>query len=184
MWDFEDLTVSCKRWLASEVERTLDALVTSPAHEAWLEKHLDNLFWYWSVDRMKRGKVCRDALAQGGGEGAVFASQQWHTSRARAAHQGVRSKLIRRDHVVPKKILSTILREGGNAEVITQLLERYCFVVLIHADEDAKFNEAGFRQRMPPGWEEQSLLERDPWARYRAIGLDTEVNPRIPASSP
>jgi hypothetical protein len=149
MWNFSPLSLPCQRWLVDEVVRTLNTLKHPPAHAAWLEKHLDNLLWYWSVDRMKAGKVCRDAIAQGGGEGTVFASQ-WHTRMAREAHQGVPSKQIRRDHVVPKKVLRTVLLDAGTVELVMQVLERYCFVVLIHVDEDTKLTEEGFKQKMPP----------------------------------
>jgi hypothetical protein len=183
MTTFEALSLPCKRWLAEEVARSLNALSSDPPHSAWLSKHVDNLLWYWSVDRMRRGRVCRDAIPQGGGEGGVFASAppHWHTRRALDAHQGVRSKLIRRDHVVPKKVLLSILRSDDGAKKIEQVLDRYCFVAFIHVEEDEKLNKAGLKEQMPTGWDTPSLLTRDPWARYRKVGLDAIISPPVPA---
>lgn len=164
-----------QKWLLFNIAKTVSDLRTSPPHKAWLDHQLDTFLWYWSVDRAKNGVMVRDAIAKNGGNGASFDLTSY-THRAREAHQAGASKLIVREHVVPKKQIRKMLLETSTDEAIELLLRRYCFVCYVHSVEDGKLSEKGVKSKMPSGWEASApLLERDPWARYRHAGLIGEV---------
>jgi hypothetical protein len=84
------------------------------------------------------------------------------------------------EHLVPKSYYiqqpSEQLAMQGKLTVydIHELLKKYWKIATITVAEDALLH----RRRMPPNWD-----EIDPLARYRAVGIELELNPYFPIIS-
>jgi hypothetical protein len=85
------------------------------------------------------------------------------------------NRRLKYDHAVPfgivqKKLLE--LSEITNLSV-SAVLEQFCVVALITADEDALLDRLRLGDRMPPDWDEVDKL-----ARYKAAGIEVVKNSR------
>jgi hypothetical protein len=88
------------------------------------------------------------------------------------ARRDDKTKMLRHDHAVPKKILIAELRKlSGTAtpDQIERLLGSYCIGVVITKEEDDLLNDNGHRSTLPGE-------ELDPWARYRKAGIVLRAN--------
>ncbi len=77
------------------------------------------------------------------------------------------------EHAVPFKYLQRELLSLSpvTERAVADTLKKFGTVVLVTKAEDANLNRAGFRSRMPPGWD-----GTDPLARYKALGIDLVEN--------
>ncbi len=77
------------------------------------------------------------------------------------------------DHSVPFKYLQAELLALSEVtvETVATALSRYRAGVLITKEEDARLNAAGYRSKMPKGWD-----GADHFARYKAVGIEIVKN--------
>lgn len=79
------------------------------------------------------------------------------------------------EHVVPRKIITAkwLDTSSPTCEQTLALVQRYTIGCVVLREEDACLTAEGWRQRMPPGFSTPGdPLHDDPWARYRAIGIE------------
>ena len=78
------------------------------------------------------------------------------------------------DHAIPFRYLQEDLLalEDPTEHSVAEGLNRYGVIVLITKDEDRRVSKAGYNSRMPQGWDGV-----DPFARYKAVGIEVLPNP-------
>jgi hypothetical protein len=81
------------------------------------------------------------------------------------------------DHAVPLKYLQDELLNLDNPTTssLAEALNRHSVVVLITKNDDRCLNKAGYRSKMPEGWDGV-----DQFARYKAVGIEVVPNTRSP----
>jgi hypothetical protein len=79
------------------------------------------------------------------------------------------------DHAIPFTYVESELMALAepNPDAVHQILERRLVACLITRDEDRLLTLNGLRSSMPADWDGIS-----PLARYRAVDIETELNPR------
>lgn len=82
---------------------------------------------------------------------------------------------LRHEHVVPRRVMITLLLDDVDVDEsrIRSILQ-LCVGAVITKAEDQGLNAAGYRSRMPDGWD-----GHDVFARYRAAGIEL-VDQRVP----
>jgi hypothetical protein len=59
--------------------------------------------------------------------------------------------------------------EEPTRENVNHVLETMIFAVIVTKEEDQLLNQMGFQKTMPTNWD-----EIDPYARYRAAGIELD----------
>jgi hypothetical protein len=77
------------------------------------------------------------------------------------------------DHAVPFNYLQDELLSLSpvTEQAVARTLEKYGTIVLVTRAEDSRLSGAGYRGKMPPGWD-----GTDPLARYNALGIELVQN--------
>lgn len=87
-----------------------------------------------------------------------------------ARAKGLKRKDVIHEHVVPHSIIMNkllSLKELNN-ENIMDVLEKFYILCAITKEEDRLLNAAGYRSKMPDGWDEET---DSVFARYEAVGI-------------
>ena len=121
---------------------------------------LDNVCWIWSEFE---GKIdgCR-----------------WWSEAALARRADV--KQLRHEHSVPRRVIIRHLLQLSKptSEIVEDILSNWCVGAVVTAEEDRRLAQAGLCMMMPADWD-----QRDPFARYRAVGIVLhECRPPVDAS--
>jgi len=118
-----------------------------------------------------------------GGRHSIYKKAFWVWSEFEGKHQGCiwwsqaaidswttekKLKLLCHEHVVPMSALVHVLESlnDKSAKNIRNVLHKFCVGASILRTEHAHLNTL-FRSKMPPGWGDLPLSQRDPFARYR-----------------
>lgn len=84
--------------------------------------------------------------------------------------KGLKRKDVIHDHVIPHSIVMNkllSLKEPSN-ESIMKVIKKFYILCAITKEEDGLLNSAGYRSKMPDGWNE----EKDSvFARYESVGI-------------
>lgn len=116
------------------------------------------LMWRWTADTMIDGVAKKDSIKT---------NPNFVPATIAATHElleNPKTKLLRHEHVVPLKFLSSyIIKKQMRREDISDLMEKYCKAVIVHLSEDRLLTAAGYRSAMPAGWK----FGDDCYARYR-----------------
>ena len=94
-----------------------------------------------------------------------------------------KAKYLRYDHAIPLKCwLYPLVQKCKKlqCEQILEEIELHDHIRIITKDENEKLNEKGFREKMPPGWDEDKPknISRKDWIkkwideRYQAAGIE------------
>jgi hypothetical protein len=77
------------------------------------------------------------------------------------------------DHAIPFRLLQNelLLLNPVTRNSVARVLNRFDTAVLITPEENERLNKAGYKDKMPDGWDGS-----DPLARYRAVGLELVEN--------
>lgn len=162
--EYRTLKTSEKQWLVHQIAMYLKdaANPASPTH-VW-SSHLIKgaLLWYWTADGLDESGVAkRDAIKRR--PNMLPRTQEADAQIRRGDLDG-----LRHEHAVPRQALFLRLLDLADAPEaqLLELLEGYCFAVVVTKDEDARLS-AVFKQNMPTSrW-----WHGDPLARYRALEL-------------
>lgn len=84
--------------------------------------------------------------------------------------KGLKRKDVIHEHVVPHSIIMNKLLslETLNNENIMSVIERFYILCAITREEDKLLNAAGYRSKMPDGWNEET---DSVFARYELVGI-------------
>ncbi|QMV44263.1 hypothetical protein [Cohnella cholangitidis] len=84
--------------------------------------------------------------------------------------QGVKSKILRHDHVVPRNYIVKRLLFGElmSRQEVYKFLNDNLIGCIVTKEEDDLLNENGYQREMPKGWS----FGGDVWARYKATDIE------------
>lgn len=150
-------------WGAVQVAKRAPALTRVAISQI---KHLS---WRWTADGFSasRGEIVPDALK-------YDFDHQHHTARAMAEagqHRSRRSKVLRHEHAVPRRVLAREALKCASPDEIEVLFAKHCVAVLVTLEEDGLLNQ--FRSEMPEGWARGG----DSFARYSHERVNLPVRP-------
>ena len=142
--------------------------ITNPRYRT-REQIVDDVFEALRHERFTwaaRAAVINDAIWSWTEFEGKLEGCRWWTAAALRSRRS--PKNLRHEHVVPKNIVATRLRELApvTREAIRSLFESLCIGAVVTKGEDKVLNAQGLRSRMPDGWDGS-----DVWARYRVAGI-------------
>lgn len=109
-----------------------------------IDDMLDPLLWSYNVDGIYQGELLKDGWLPAAGRLTDTHSER--VPRTAAARQAIAnpkcSTLVRREHVVPRKMLKQVIRKIDSVERLKAILDKYCIVALVTVDE-MQLPEAG-----------------------------------------
>ena len=114
---------------------------------------------------------------------ADWESIVWNETVSKAAEKIKDRKLVVKEHVVPLRRITKelkILAETKNTSLshISKCLDQLIFFATITKEEDALLRKNKLHSRMPPEYDEKDhILYRDPFARYKIVGIEYELKP-------
>ena len=123
-----------------------------------IDDMLDALLWSYNVDGIDDGALLKDGwLPARRGLTKMHAERVPCSAAAREAiANSPRSAEVKREHVVPRKMLKEVVRKIKSVERMKTILDKYCIVVLVTADEEtgtqAETKSNGLAKQMPTGW--------------------------------
>lgn len=123
-----------------------------------IDDMLDSLLWSYNVDGKSDGNFRKDRWLPARGELTMMHAERVPCSAAarEAIANSPCSAKVRREHVVPRKMLKKVVRKIKSVERLKTILDKYCIVVLVTeaeeagAQADTKSN--GLARQMPKGW--------------------------------
>ncbi len=112
--------------------------------------------------------------------GANWEAVVWDGVVSTAARATANRKLVVKEHVVPLRVITSVLveaKEAGHTSLsaIAEILERLTHFGTITKEEDKRLRDAGLNQAMPHGFlEEGHVNYGDILSRYREVGIELE----------
>jgi len=80
--------------------------------------------------------------------------------------KGLKNK-ITYEHAIPTKVILEECLKQPNKKYITDILIKSDYVAILTHEEDKLLNDAGFKFKMPDGWN----FGDDVYARYKKVGI-------------
>jgi hypothetical protein len=154
----------------------------SNPHREIARAQMKGNFWRWTADafRADEGVIKFDGMKH-------CCLHLVHSEKAellweKGGRTNVLGNELRHEHAVPSEVLAALIVGAKRTPdaVVHATLKSLCHAVVLTKAEDALFRKHGLTSRMPPTWD-----GRDPWARYRAVGLLAQLRkPLCPECSP
>jgi hypothetical protein len=94
------------------------------------------------------------------------------------AYHNFCNKNFRHEHIVPAGVIFEYIKNSNytDKKQIYEVLDKFCITATITKEEDKLLDSNGYKLKMPDEfYDPSSKLFEDPFARYRAVGLDKEL---------
>jgi len=159
-------------WIAERIHEYRKALKAHPAWNCRVKDVIGVLIWSVSVDGKLGDVIKKDGwIPSGGALRDLHFKNVPYTAEARKALANGDLKKIKREHVVPRDKLRSILLQTDNIADSVLVLKAYSIIALVHENETVHLKPSS---GMPKGWDQEfdwarTLLPADlpsPWARY------------------